>query len=98
MHSQTEIVAELLSDAVNHVVLRTPGRSYPGMVIQGDTLARLYRSAAEVCQRAKSCGDAELIGEAGVLCQELAERLGHYEKVLASHGIELPYAGPIALH
>ena len=68
MKEQTEIVVELLSDAINYVVVKTPGRSFPGMVIQGDSLARLYRSAAEVCRLAKGCGDDELIGDAGMLC------------------------------
>ena len=96
MRKITEVVVELLSDAVNYVVLKTPGRSFPGVVIQGDSLAKLYRSAAEVCRRAESCGDEELMGEAAMLCRELADRLARYENTLASHGIALPYASPIA--
>ncbi|HEX7449743.1 MAG TPA: hypothetical protein VF306_19445 [Pirellulales bacterium] len=91
-----EVSVEMLSDAINYIVLRTPGRQFPGMVLQGDSLARLYRCAAEVCRRAKDSDDQELIGEAGDLCEELRERLVFYEKVLESHGIELPYSSPIA--
>src|SRR5487761_1158853 len=87
---------EILSDAVNYVVLKSPGRSFPGIVIQGDSLARLYRGASEVCRLAKETGGAELQAEAGALCQELGERLAFYERVLSAHGIEIPYASPIA--
>ncbi|HVA51327.1 MAG TPA: hypothetical protein VNH11_33605 [Pirellulales bacterium] len=90
-----EATVEILSGAINHVVLRTPGRNFPGMVIQGDSLARLYRCAADICRLAKGCGDEELAGEADALCTELGERLAFYEKVLESHGIEIPYASPL---
>ena len=95
MPKKNDVTIELLSDAINFVVLKTPGRKFPGMVIQGDSLAKLYRCAAEVCRLAKEPGDQEIIGEAGALCQELRERLAFYEKVLESHGIELPYASPL---
>lgn len=86
---------EVLSDAVNYVVLKTPGRNYPGMVIQGDSLAKLYRDACEVCRLAKLSGDAALQEEATALCEDLGERLAHYEKTLAAHGIDIPYHSPI---
>lgn len=95
MPKNNDVTVELLSDVINFVVLKTPGRKFPGMVIQGDSLAKLYRCAAEVCWLAKESGDQEIIGEAGALCQELRERLAFYEKVLESHGIELPYASPL---
>lgn len=88
---------EVLSDAVNHVIVRTPGRSFPGMVIQGDSLARLHRLASEVCRLANDVGDEELVGEANALCQELGERLSFYEGVLRSQGIEIPYASPFVI-
>lgn len=96
MNEKHDITVELFSDAVNFMVLKTPGRKFPGMVIQGDSLAKLFRSAAEVCRLAKASGDQELIGEAGALCQELQDRLAFYEKVLESHGMDLPYASPLA--
>jgi hypothetical protein len=87
---------EILSDAVNYVVLKSPGRNFPGMVIQGDSLAKLYRSASEVSRLAKEAGDEELEGEAASLCEELGDRLAYYERVLSAHGIEIPYSSPIA--
>lgn len=95
MKEQTSLEVEVLSDVINCVVLKVPGRNFPGMVIQGDTLARLYRCASEICRLAKGSGDEDLVGEAGALCKELGERLAFYEKVLESHGIEIPYASPL---
>lgn len=87
---------EILSDVVNYVVLKSPGRNFPGMVIQGDSLAKLYRCASEVCRLARQSGDEELCDEATALSQELGDRLAHYEQVLSAYGIEIPYASPIA--
>lgn len=87
---------EILSDAVNYVVLKSPGRNFPGMVIQGDSLAKLYRRAAELCRLAKQSEDEDLHDEAAALSQELGDRLAHYEQVLSAYGIEIPYASPIA--
>ncbi|MGH7137627.1 MAG: DUF6959 family protein [Pirellulales bacterium] len=86
---------EILSNAINQVVVKTPGRHFPGMVIQGDSLAKLYRCASEVCRLANDSGDEELIGEANALCQELGDRLSFYEDVLRSRGIDIPYASPL---
>lgn len=60
MKEKHDITVELFSDAINFVVLKTPGRKFPGMVIQGDSLAKLFRSASEVCRLAKASGDQNL--------------------------------------
>lgn len=86
---------EILSDAVNYVVLKSPGRNFPGMVIQGDSLAKLYRCAAELCRLAEQSGDEDLRDEAAALSQELGDRLTHYEEVLSAYGLEIPYASPL---
>ena len=91
-----QVSVEVLSDAINYVVLRTPGRNFPGMVIQGDGLARLYRRASDVCRLAKGTGDEDLAADADDLCRELGERLAFYEKVLEANAIELPYSSPFA--
>lgn len=41
MKEKNAVTVELLSDTINFVVLKTPGRNFPGMVIQGDSLATL---------------------------------------------------------
>ncbi|WP_425506589.1 DUF6959 family protein [Sphingomonas kyeonggiensis] len=47
---RTELI-EIYSDATNAAVMRHPGRQFPGMLIQGDTLYSLSRSIAVVPPR-----------------------------------------------
>ena len=43
-------VAKLLSKPTNYAVVQLPGRSYPGTVIQGDSLQTLVLRLQEVRQ------------------------------------------------
>jgi len=82
---------EVYSETSNCGIVRKPGRSCPGSVIQGDSLAILCSHARAVHDRAVQLGDSELVDEAAELLELLRGRLGHYEKVLTDHGIDLPY-------
>ncbi len=83
------------SDDSNGVILQTPGRHFPGLVVQGDTLRTLYRKA----ERAISLLDKGETQEAREylldLLESLGDRLAHYESTLARDKIELPYPDPI---
>jgi hypothetical protein len=72
---------EVLSDGVNHAVVRMPGRRFPGLVVQGDRLISLTAAAQRVVERAATSGDAELIRLAGNLHFELNELLTDYASV-----------------
>jgi uncharacterized protein DUF6959 len=89
-------LVEVFSDAVNRWILRTPGRNFPGVVIQGDTLRNLYRNAERVQALAQNHSDEDLLGEVDDLCSTLKEMLMHYEQVLKAHAMELPYCGRIS--
>ena len=43
-----QIAVDLLTDQGNNAVIRLPGRTYPGVVLQGDTLAILFENLQEV--------------------------------------------------
>ncbi|NOK22647.1 DUF6959 family protein [Corallococcus carmarthensis] len=87
---------EVLSRQSNAAVVRMPGRKFPGVVIQGDSLRILYELVkdARVMVPPSSATDA---GEddAGGLLEEaeglLRNSLTVYESVLKAHGIPLPY-------
>jgi len=87
------VEVEVFSNATNHWIIRTPGRAFPAMVIQGDSLSILVRGAEKLLHgvRAVSSPDSELVDQAEMLCELLQERLKDYEAVLHQHGIELPY-------
>ena len=75
---------EVYSEASNAAVVRAPGRQYPGLVVQGDTLANLHGLASLVAERCTG-------GEATELKEMLDGLLRHYERVLGEYGLALPY-------
>ena len=80
---------ELYSEASNNAIVRVPGRQFPGMVVQGDTLASLHASAMDLSLRLKQLGvgDEEILYGAQDLQEQLLDRLLHYQQVLAAQGI-----------
>jgi hypothetical protein len=85
---------EVLSQAINRPVLRMPGRAFPGILIQGDTLSSLYALARMAHDRAERHDDAELADLTGQMMDELADIIQEYEHVLVYHNRPLPYASP----
>ncbi len=81
---------EIYSDASNAVVLRHPGRRFPGCLLQGDTLNNFVTSLAKARNEAERLSEdaAENLRE---VHDHLAEILEHYAGVLKEHGLELPY-------
>jgi hypothetical protein len=92
------IEVQLLAEQVNSPVIHLPGRRYPGVLIQGDSLANLYSTAnalKEQCENQHELGfaDAELSGLAHELTDLLKGYILQYEAALQAHNIELPYSG-----
>ena len=93
-----EAEVELYSEATGAAIVRVPGRRFPGVVLQGDSLSILHVNAKDLSTRLKELGvqDEELLYAAQELQEQLLSRLLHYQQVLAVHGIELPYSGAVA--
>ncbi len=89
--SSSKLEVDVLGNAVNSPVLHFPGRRFPGVLIQGDSLKSMADLANEIRQQL-SAGDIE---EASSVAEELHDllrsRLDIYQKALESHGVELPY-------
>jgi hypothetical protein len=81
---------EILSQAINRPVLRMPGRTFPGILIRGDTLSSLYALARMVHRGAERHDDTELADLTGQMMDELGEILQEYEHVLNYHNRPLP--------
>jgi hypothetical protein len=77
-----KLQVDCLSEQINAAVVRMPGRTYPGVVIQGDTLQSLCELGAEALESADARKD---------LLEKLLAFRDHYESVLVSHGMQLPY-------
>src|SRR5437763_493777 len=93
-HPMAEEHLEILSQAINRPVLRMPGRTFPGILIQGDTLSSLYALACEVHRGAERHDDTELADLTGKMMDELGESLQEYERILDYHNRPLPYVSP----
>ena len=90
------IELEVFSEASNHAVVRPSGRRFPGSVVQGDSLSILCSEAKKIAERVRSLNlsDEELLYLVQDHQEKLLDRLLHYQRVLAEHGISLPYGVP----
>lgn len=89
---------EVYSDATNQAVVRMPGRRFPGLVLQGDSVRQLLELAREAESRAGNFGrdgaaeaDDLTSSTLGMLRERIQSYLSAYEQTLPEHGIELPY-------
>jgi hypothetical protein len=98
-----KVEVEIYSETVNSPVMRFPGRAFPGVLIQGDSLSILYGLAEAIYQQCKSIGIPEgniddapdtIADTAHELVNLLSGYLLNYEIVLKQHNIRLPYNGP----
>jgi predicted RNase H-like HicB family nuclease len=80
---------EIYSDATNQAVLKHPGRRFPGVLIQGDTLHSLLMQLKAVRMATAFDPDTAIVFDEAI--EQLTDYVEHYEEVLAEHGVELPY-------
>jgi hypothetical protein len=82
---------ELLSSASNYAVVQLPGRRFPGVVVQGDSLHSIVQELLELQQLASAHNDEELDAGLAELYDLFKEVSVRYEAVCAERGITLPY-------
>lgn len=83
---------EIYSDAANMAIMRHPGRKFPGVLIQGDTLANICSALDIVCERERGKMNDESWQELNQVRNGLWGRLAHYKSVLQEHGVPLPFS------
>ena len=81
---------EIFSDTTNAAVMRHPGRAFPGVLIQGDSLSILCKQADLVCQQIGR--SSEGFEEANDLRNSLWSYLNHYKATLLEHAMKLPFS------
>ena len=81
---------EILSDQSNAAIMRHPGRAFPGVLVQGDSLATLCQQADLACNQVGrgNPGFAEL----NELRNLLWTYLTHYKATLVEHDMPLPFS------
>jgi hypothetical protein len=82
---------EIYSDETNLAVMRHPGRKFPGVLVQGDTLHVLCTRLDELCAAARAQLTEGEYAELNELRNGLHAKLSHYKAVLGEHGIPLPF-------
>lgn len=88
------IELDIITDTTNAAVVRMPGRKFPGIVLQGDSLNYLRVLAVDLKRRLAGVEDEDLddtMEELEALLQGYARA---YEAALEGEGIELPYPKP----
>ena len=85
------IEVELFTDGGSNAVVRMPGRRFPGVIVQGDTLANLRAELAEV-QKALLAGDIDEARDSlAFVLHDLDGWLERYTGALEAHGMSLPF-------
>ncbi|MGY4743062.1 DUF6959 family protein [Streptomyces sp. ATMOS53] len=85
------IEAELFTDGGNDAVVRMPGRQFPGILVQGDSLYILRSTVAEMVEACERGDLEETRDSAGLLLADLDALLMRYETALGEHEIPRPY-------
>ena len=80
------IAVEIFHQEPNFVVLRVPGRAYPGVVIQGDSLMGIVGELKEAIDVFESDRE-ESLGCLENASEELKSRLDQYFEVCQRNGI-----------
>jgi len=84
--------ALILSHVSNSAIVHLPGRKFPAVAIQGDSLSIMLSQAKSFAKFFLNQKDEELYFEALDLAVKLQAHLTHYEEVLEKKGMTIPYA------
>jgi hypothetical protein len=85
-------IPEILLHIPNSGIVQMPGRSFPGIVMQGDTLSNLFDGVRFLLREFKARRDEERYFETLMIAEQLQGQLAHYEETLSKRGIGLPYS------
>jgi hypothetical protein len=83
---------EVYSQSIDRGIVRMPSQSFPGLVLQGETLASLLRLAKLAYETLPDTTDTELIDTSRELMESIQKLVSHYEATLGKHKIPLPYS------
>jgi len=83
---------EVYSQSIDRGIVRMPSQSFPGLVLQGETLSSLLKLAKLVYEKLPNNTDTELIDTARELMESIQKLVSHYEATLGRHKIPLPYS------
>jgi hypothetical protein len=91
----TDLIAPILAEVPNSGIVQLPGRRFPGVVVQGDSLSSMFDELALALRHAKHRRDEEGYYATLAVASRLQELLAAYENTLSAIGSSLPYSAPI---
>lgn len=86
-----KIEVESFSETSNSAVIRLPGRNFPAIAIQGDSLKILSDCAGDLARLSRGSDLPELQSAVSELTDILNGYQRAYEDALRAHGEPLPY-------
>ncbi|MHC4561667.1 MAG: DUF6959 family protein [Planctomycetota bacterium] len=75
----------------NSGIVHLPGRRFPGIAIQGDSMSSLLSEALSFMAKAREYDDEEMYYGALEMAETFRSHLLRYEEVLAREGFDKPY-------
>ena len=91
----TDLSAPILAEVPNSGIVQLPGRRFPGVVVQGDSLSSMFDELASALGHAKSRRDEEAYYATLAVASQLQDLLAAYENTLSAIGSSLPYSESI---
>ena len=91
MKETDQTSAPILSHVANSAIVHLPGRKFPAVAIQGDSLSIMLGQVKFFAKYFLDQKDEELYFEALDLALKLQAHLTHYEDVLEKNGMTIPY-------
>lgn len=82
---------KLYDHVSNSGIVHMPGRRFPAVAIQGDSLSYMLTTALELMEKGKQLQDEDIYYGSMELAERLRDHLAHYEEILDKEGFEKPY-------
>ncbi|MEV4517657.1 hypothetical protein AB0K00_52955 [Dactylosporangium sp. NPDC049525] len=88
------VEVEMMTGQHNYAVLRLPGRRFPGVLVQGDSLSALNDEAQRALALLQAGDTAAAEEELTYVANHLASLIAGYVRVLDGAGMPLPFQRP----
>ncbi|MET7424750.1 hypothetical protein [Dactylosporangium sp. NPDC005555] len=88
------VEVEMIPGQNNYAVLRLPGRRFPGVLVQGDSLSVLTGEVQRALDLLRSGETAAAEEELAYAASHLAAIVDGYVRVLDAAGMPLPFERP----
>jgi hypothetical protein len=86
-----KLEVDIFTDQGNNAVIKLPDRLYPGVLIQGDTLLNLVKTAESVLLALNEDHNDKLLDDAEGLFLAMSEILDEFRQIVKNSNLNVPY-------